>query len=112
MDTKRTTTNRTARKPARAAAPKAQNQPEDAAENAGKTVPASPTKVSKKTEVVALLQSLDGATIDELVAKTGWLPHTARAMLTGLKKAGQALTSEKIDGVRRYRISTDAGVVS
>ena len=36
-----------------------------------------------------------GATIDQLVAATGWLPHTTRAALTGLKKKGHVLTSEK-----------------
>ena len=29
-----------------------------------------------------------GATLDELTGATGWLPHTARAALTGLRKRG------------------------
>ena len=50
--------------------------------------------------------SQDGATLDEMVTATGWLPHTTRAALTGLKKKGHQLTSEKTDGVRRYRIES------
>lgn len=30
-----------------------------------------------------------------LVEVTGWLPHTTRAALTGLRKRGYAVTSEK-----------------
>ena len=35
------------------------------------------------------------ATIDEIVAATGWLPHTARAALTGLRKRGYAIASDR-----------------
>jgi len=38
-----------------------------------------------------------------MVEATGWLPHTARAALTGLKKKGHEVTSVKSDGVRTYR---------
>ena len=61
-------------------------------------------KPSKQADVVALLQKPEGASVDEMVAATGWLPHTTRAMLTGLKKKGYALHSDKIDDVCRYRI--------
>ena len=44
-----------------------------------------------------------GATLDDMIAATGWLPHTNRAALTGLKKKGYALSSDKVDGVRTYR---------
>jgi len=61
------------------------------------------TKPESKTQkVMALLQRPDGATLDELVAATSWQPHTTRAALTGLKKKGHVITSEKADGVRRY----------
>ena len=39
-------------------------------------------------------------------AATGWLPHTTRAALTGLKKKGHAVTSTKTDGARTYRLTT------
>jgi hypothetical protein len=53
---------------------------------------------TKASQVQAMLQRSD------LVAVTGWVPHTTRAALTGLRKKGHAVTSEKLDGVRRYRI--------
>lgn len=65
--------------------------------------PPAPTKVAA---ALALLQRDEGATLDQLVAATGWLPHTTRAALTGLKKKGHALTSSKTDGARTYRIAT------
>lgn len=57
---------------------------------------------SKTGKVIALLRRENGATLEELMALTGWQPHTARAALTGLKKKGYAVASEKTDGVRRY----------
>ena len=70
--------------------------------------PLAPTepRVNKSDLVIGLLQRLGGATLDEMVTATGWLPHTTRAALTGLKKKGHQLTSEKTDGVRRYRIES------
>ena len=62
--------------------------------------------VNKSDFVIGLLQRTGGATLDEMVAATGWLPHTTRAALAGLKKKGHQLTSEKTDGVRRYRIES------
>ena len=43
---------------------------------------------SKRAEVIALLSRPEGAAMDELIAATGWLPHTTRAALSGLRKAG------------------------
>lgn len=69
--------------------------------------PSSPAAKSstKSAQVLELLQRPDGATIDQLVTATGWLPHTARAALTGLKKKGHAVTSDRLDGQGRvYRV--------
>jgi len=66
----------------------------------------SPTKIA---QVLELLHSDDGATLDHLIATTGWLPHTARAMLSGLRKQGCAITSTKADGPRVYRIIKTKG---
>lgn len=63
-------------------------------------------KPSKQSLLVDMLGREDGASLDEMVAATGWLSHTARAMLTGLKKKGHMLSSEKVEGVRRYRTTT------
>lgn len=57
---------------------------------------------TKSARVIALLQRKEGATLEEMVGATGWLPHTTRAAMTGLKRKGQTITSIKADGVRRY----------
>src|SRR5208337_2393059 len=50
-----------------------------------------------------------GATIDELIDATGWLPHTTRAALTGLRKRGFALAIDRSEKKRGsiYRIEKD-----
>jgi hypothetical protein len=77
----------------------------------GSTRAADPSSASSKREskidfVLGLLQRPEGATIEQLVAATGWLPHTSRAALTGLKKKGHVVTSEKLEGQGRvYRLA-------
>ncbi len=52
----------------------------------------TPTKPLSKIGTVAdLLRREGGATLAELVAATGWQPHTTRAALTGLRKKGYAI---------------------
>lgn len=69
---------------------------------APKTTSAAPTKLER---LVGLLSRTDGATLKELCAATGWQAHSVRGAIAGaLKKKGHSITSEKIDGVRRYRI--------
>jgi hypothetical protein len=68
--------------------------------------PSIPRPGSKLTEVIELLRRDHGATIDELIAATNWLPHTTRAALTGLRKRGYAVTRDRSDGVTRYTIRT------
>ncbi|MHA6723158.1 DUF3489 domain-containing protein [Sphingomonas sp. RS2018] len=65
--------------------------------------PASPTQPSKRDQVAAMLVCDEGATLDQMIAATGWLPHTTRAALSGLRKAGYVIDSDKVDGVRTYR---------
>ena len=60
---------------------------------------------TKQALVVDLLRSDAGATIGELAGATGWLPHTTRAALTGLRKRGFAIATEKAEGATRYRIA-------
>ena len=51
-------------------------------------------------------QVLYGATIVDLTQATGWLPHTTRAAITGLRKRGYAVIRERIGaGDSVYRIS-------
>ena len=68
------------------------------------TASAAPQKApSKQQQLAALVVRDEGATLDEMIATTGWLPHTTRAALTGLKKKGYAISSDKVDGARTYR---------
>jgi hypothetical protein len=59
---------------------------------------------SKLATVINLLQRSDGATISNLIEATGWLAHTTRAALTGLRKRGYAVVRERVDGDSVYRI--------
>ena len=47
-----------------------------------------------------MLRAPGGATIAEIVAATGWQPHTVRGAMAGAlkKKLGLEVASEKIDG--------------
>lgn len=67
------------------------------------TTAASKPSPSKLQQLALLLLRDEGATLAEMIAATGWLPHTTRAALTGLKKKGYAISSDKLDGVRTYR---------
>ena len=80
--------------------------PENAAISA--PPPAQGKVQSKVSMVLDLLRRPIGADLDELVTLTGWLPHTIRAALTGLRKKGHSVISEKVEGVRRYRVEAAA----
>ena len=69
----------------------------------------APRHGSKLAEVIALLDREAGASITELTSATGWLPHTARAALTGLRKRGYAITRQRAgEGSSVYRIVSDS----
>jgi hypothetical protein len=50
---------------------------------------------TKIAQVLDLLRRDQGARLDELTSVTGWLPHTARAALTGLRHRGFAVRLER-----------------
>lgn len=65
-----------------------------------------PRPGSKQALVVRMVSRKSGASLDALTDATGWLPHTARAALTGLRKRGYALTLERQAGKPSvYRIA-------
>ncbi len=71
---------------------------------------AAPRSGSKQALIIGLLSREEGATLADITAATGWLPHTARAALTGLRHKGYALTSSKeTGGTRTYRITAPSG---
>lgn len=70
-----------------------------AADNKTATMP------SKHLQVIELLSRDEGASLEEMSILANWLNHSTRAFLTGLKKKGHDVTSDKVDGVRRYKIA-------
>lgn len=68
----------------------------------------APRPASKQGKVLQMLERTEGASLDELVQATGWLPHTTRAALTGIRKRGVTLDKSKVEGVTRYRATTGA----
>jgi hypothetical protein len=64
----------------------------------------APAREKKIDKVIAFLRREDGATLAEMVEITGWLPHTTRAALTGLRKKGHVLEKSKRDDATCYRI--------
>ena len=61
----------------------------------------APTKIAT---VLTLLAWHDGVPMAELMTATGWLPHTIRAAITGLRKKGHSIQRIKRDGMTCYRI--------
>jgi hypothetical protein len=66
--------------------------------------PAPASRTSKIAGVLELLGRDEGATLAELITATGWLPHTTRAALTGLRKKGHVLARSKRDAATCYRL--------
>lgn len=61
-----------------------------------------PARQTKAAVVLALLEREEGATLDELIAATNWLPNTTRAALTGLRKKGHAIDRSKRGDITCY----------
>src|SRR5215208_2682121 len=55
----------------------------------------APRGGSKRAQIIALMQGMAGATLNDMVEVTGWLPHTTRAALTGLRHKGYAIARGK-----------------
>lgn len=60
---------------------------------------------TKQALVVYMLSADGGASLEALVAATGWLPHTTRAAITGLRKRGHVVLTDRRDGACHYRIA-------
>jgi hypothetical protein len=66
---------------------------------------ASPRAGTKQALVIEMLCTKKGATLNALVEATGWLPHTTRAALTGLRKRGFSIERTREEGADSiYRI--------
>lgn len=59
----------------------------------------APREGTKQATLIAMLRAPDGATIEEIMAATGWQSHTVRGAMAGAlkKKLGLEVTSEKVE---------------
>jgi hypothetical protein len=71
----------------------------------GEDRPTLPRPGTKRALIITLLARDQGASSAELIAATGWLPHTTRAALTGLRQKGCSITRfKRPDGMTAYRV--------
>jgi len=80
-------------------------------DTATKTDPApkarTPREGTKQATLIAMLRAETGATVEEIMAATGWQSHTVRGAMAGAlkKKLGLEVASEKVEGRGRvYRV--------
>lgn len=104
--------------PRRSKAPAARNLPKAPAEDASAAAPAEahpqgasdptpnptphPHRRRKGALVLALLSRPEGASTAELMAATGWLPHSVRAAISTLRKDGIMITRTGRGADMRY----------
>lgn len=70
----------------------------------------TPRAGTKQAKLIEMLRAEGGATIDEILAATGWQSHSVRGAFAGAlrKKLGLTITSEKIEGRGRvYSLPRD-----
>ena len=72
--------------------------------------PAVPQFKGKLGVVIDLLGQPNGVSLETLMTATGWQKHSVRGALAGAvkKKLGRPVISEKVAGVRVYRIADEA----
>lgn len=85
--------------------------PKDASAEGGTAPKArAPRTGTKQAKLIEMLRADGGATIDEIIAATGWQPHTVRGAMSGAlkKRLGLEVTSEKVEGRGRvYSLPRD-----
>ncbi|GGC71229.1 hypothetical protein GCM10011504_56150 [Siccirubricoccus deserti] len=60
----------------------------------------------KLGEVLTAISAGAGATLSEITVLTGWLPHTTRAAVTGLRQRGFPIQLIEREGRKAYRLTT------
>ena len=65
-----------------------------------------PRASTKRAVLIGMLERPGGASVAELGQRLGWLPHTVRAAITGLRHAGREVTRSKdAEGQSVYRLA-------
>lgn len=61
---------------------------------------------TKQGEIIEILRTKQGASIDQIAEAVGWQRHSVHGLISGKlrKKLGLNIVSERVDGVRIYRI--------
>jgi hypothetical protein len=77
--------------PKREAAPRIPSVASKDAEDLTAKPAGAPRSGSKQSLVLQMLSNPGGTTLEALIVATGWLPHTTRAALSGLRKRGFAI---------------------
>lgn len=83
--------------------PRSKARKVSAAKPKGRTAPES-----KQDLVIKMLRRQSGVRIEDIMAKTGWQPHSVRGFFSGLVKKKLKLplvSAVGVDGVRRYHIA-------
>jgi hypothetical protein len=64
-----------------------------------------PPASTKRAVLIGMLERAEGASVAEIGQRLGWLPHTVRAAITGLRHAGREVTRGKYpSGQSVYRL--------
>jgi hypothetical protein len=80
-----------------------------AVEQSASTFADSKAPGGKLGQILTAIGSARGATIEELIGMTGWLPHTTRAALTRLKQRGHPVQLVKKPDRKAYHLIMTAG---
>ena len=68
---------------------------------------ASPAPAASKIDtIVQMMRGKSGASVEQLAKATGWQNHSVRGAISGTvkKKLGLNIVSERVNGLRLYRI--------
>ena len=68
------------------------------------SMPETSRHLRPREKAIALMRRQNGATMTELTAATGWLPHSTRAIISGLRQQGLTITRTRRGEESCYRI--------
>lgn len=83
------------------------NEKEQPTEKNALEIMSQPVKINKTKLMVELLSAENGSSLKELASKLNWLENSVRGAMSLYAKNHHeyALVTEKVDGVRTYRLT-------